>query len=437
MNPESLFKRIQTLRARVGIIGLGYVGLPLALEMARTGFPTLGLDIDERKTRLLKKGVSYIKHIASEGIRQVLKKGFSATTDFSQIRRLDCVIICVPTPLGAHKEPDLTFVEKTAGVIGRYLKPGHLVVLESTTYPGTTREILIPQLKKSGLECGRDFFVAYSPEREDPGVQGHSARQIPKVVGGIDKISGDLAEALYRHIVPRTIRVSSCEVAEATKMLENSFRGVNIALVNELKVLFDKMGINVWEVIEASSSKPFGFMPFHPGPGLGGHCIPIDPYYLTWKAKQYGMQTKFIELAGEINTSMPHYVVSKVQEALNQKGRALRGAKVLILGMAYKKDVDDIRESPSITLAELFIERGARVSYHDPHIPRIPSMRQHSLRLKSVKWGPEVLSGADCILVATAHSFYDPEFIGRHSQLIFDSRGLMNKSRWKDKVVLV
>jgi UDP-N-acetyl-D-glucosamine dehydrogenase len=432
-----LMDRIKNRKARVGVIGLGYVGLPLALEFARRGFPTLGLDIDPGKITSLKNGKSYIHHIPSQQIKRAQKRArFSVTTDFSRIRELECIVICVPTPLGAAKQrPDLSSVKNTAQTIGRHLKPNQLIVLESTTYPGTTREIVLPALGKSGLQCGKDFFLAYSPEREDPGVKGHSARQIPKVVGGVDKLSGDLAEQLYRNIAPQTVRVTSTEAAEATKMLENTFRAVNIAFVNELKILFDKMKIDVWEVIRASSTKPFGFMPFYPGPGLGGHCIPIDPFYLAWKAQQYGMRTEFIELAGKINTSMPHYVVGKVQEALSCKRRALRGSKILILGMAYKKDVDDCRESPSIELAEILHKKGARVSYHDPHVPQIPSLRHHTLRSKSVKWGRAALAGADCVLVATAHSFYDPDFIGHHARLIVDARHLMNDSRWCSKVV--
>lgn len=433
---KNLASLIQNKKALVGVIGLGYVGLPLALEFARRGFKTLGLDIDPQKIRRLEKGESYIQHISNQDIRRVTREGrFSASTEFSKIKDLDCIVICVPTPLNASKEPDLTFIEQTAETLRRHLRRGHLVILESTTYPGTTREVILSLLKKSGLRSGKDFFLAYSPEREDPGNKAHSARSIPRIVGGIDQTSGDLAEDLYRHIVPRTIRVSSTETAEATKMLENIYRAVNIALVNELKMLFDKMGIDIWEVIAASSTKPFGFQAFTPGPGLGGHCIPIDPYYLAWKARQYDFQTRFIELAGEINTAMPTYVISRLQEALNRKGKTLRGSKILILGMAYKKDVDDIRESPSVTIAELLQKQGARVSYHDPYIPHIPPMRQHSFRQKSVKWGVSALSTADCVLVATAHSFYNPELIGRHAKLIVDTRHLMNGHRWDSKVV--
>jgi UDP-N-acetyl-D-glucosamine dehydrogenase len=293
---------------------------------------------------------------------------------------------------------------------------------------------VLPTLEKSGLQCGPNFFLAYSPEREDPGVKGHTARRIPKVIGGFDGTSGDLAEMLYQKIVPKTVRVSTLEIAESTKMLENTFRAINIAFVNELKILFDRMGIDVWEVIRASSTKPFGFMPFTPGPGLGGHCIPIDPFYLTWKARQYGMETKFIKLAGKINSAMPHYVLKKIREVLGRKGRPLRNASILILGMAYKKDVDDCRESPSIELAELLRERGARVSYHDPHVPRIPKLRHHYLRLKSVPWSASTLRNADCVVVATAHSFYDEKFIGFHAPLIIDTRHLMS-DRWASKVV--
>jgi UDP-N-acetyl-D-glucosamine dehydrogenase len=426
--PEGRFaalrRAIADRTARVGVIGLGYVGLPLVELFAGGGFPVLGFDIDQDKVDRLRAGKSYIGHIASDRIQALLDGGhFDPTADFARLAEADAILICVPTPLGAHREPDLSAVVATGRAIGRYLRPGQLVVLESTTYPGTTRDVLRPELEASGLVAGSDFFLAYSPEREDPGNPKFSAGNIPKVVGGWDETSGELARALYGAVVPQVVPVSSCEVAEACKILENTYRAVNIALVNELKLVFDRMGIDVWEVIDAARTKPFGFQAFYPGPGLGGHCIPIDPFYLTWAAHTYGVHTRFIELAGEINTAMPHHVVDRVIAALNDRGRALRGSRVLVLGASYKPNVDDCRESPSVELMELLRDRGAEVSYSDPHVPALPAMRGHTIRLESVSLTAEVLAAQDCVLVATDHSAFDWEFIVRHCSLLVDTRG--------------
>jgi UDP-N-acetyl-D-glucosamine dehydrogenase len=421
---QRLERAIDERTARIGVIGLGYVGLPLVELFAGRGFPVLGLDIDPAKVDRLQAGQSYIGHIASERVRALRDGGlFEATADFSRLVEADAILICVPTPLGTHREPDLGPVLNTGRTIGRYLRPGQLVVLESTTYPGTTRDVLRPELEAGGLRAGRDFFLAYSPEREDPGNPRFSAGTIPKVVGGCDEPSAALAQRLYGAVVPQVVPVSSCEVAEACKILENTYRAVNIALVNELKVVFDRMGIDVWEVIDAARTKPFGFQAFYPGPGLGGHCIPIDPFYLTWAARAYGVHTRFIELAGEINTAMPHLVVDRVTAALNDRGRSLRGSRVLVLGAAYKPNVDDCRESPAFELMELLQERGAAVSYSDPHVPVLPPLRGHSIQLSSTPLTAETLEAQDCVLVATDHSLFDWAFILRHARLVVDTRG--------------
>ena len=419
-----LLRAIEGRTARVGVIGLGYVGLPLVELFADGGFPVLGLDVDEVKVGHLRAGRSYIGHIASERVAALRDGGrFEATADFSRLAEADAVVICVPTPLGAHREPDLSAVIATGRSIGRHLRPGQLVVLESTTYPGTTRDVLRPELEAGGLVAGRDFFLAYSPEREDPGNPDFSAGNIPKVVGGYDEPSGALARALYAAVVPRVVPVSSCEVAEACKILENTYRAVNIALVNELKVVFDRMGIDVWEVIDAAKTKPFGFQAFYPGPGLGGHCIPIDPFYLTWAARSLGVHTRFIELAGEINTAMPHHVIDRLAAALNDRGKAVKGSRVFVLGAAYKPDVDDCRESPAVELMELLQDRGAVVSYNDPHVPALPPMRGHSIRLESTPMSAEALAAADCVLIATNHKLYDWDLVVRHASLVIDTRG--------------
>jgi UDP-N-acetyl-D-glucosamine dehydrogenase len=415
---------IRERTARVAVIGLGYVGLPLLELFALKGFPVLGLDIDPVKVERLEAGQSYIGHISSERVRALAATGrFQVTTDFARLVEADAILICVPTPLGSHHEPDLGAVVATGRSVGAHLRPGQLVVLESTTYPGTTRDVLRPELESGGLEAGRDFFLAYSPEREDPGNPRHSAASIPKVVGGWDETSGALARALYGAAVPEVVAVSTCEVAEACKILENTYRAVNIALVNELKLVFERMKIDVWEVIDAARTKPFGFQAFYPGPGLGGHCIPIDPYYLTWIARSYGIHTRFIELAGEVNTAMPHHVIERLIAALNDRGRALRGSRILVLGAAYKPNVDDCRESPAIELMELLQDRGAVVSYNDPHVPVLPPMRGHTIRLESVPLSPQTLAAQDCVLIATDHALYDWALVARHAPLLIDTRG--------------
>jgi UDP-N-acetyl-D-glucosamine dehydrogenase len=415
----------------VGVVGLGYVGLPLLMQFCRQGNTTLGFDIDPAKVQAIAKGASYIRHIASADLSSSVATGrLSATTDFKRIAEVDAIIICVPTPLTRHREPDISYILNTARQIGPYLQRGQLVVLESTTYPGTTDEDLRPILEElSHLKAGQDFHLAFSPEREDPGNPNFKTADIPKVVGGHTAACGETAAALYHKAGIRTVPVSSTRAAEATKLLENIFRCVNIALVNELKIVFDKMGIDVWEVIGAAKTKPFGYMPFYPGPGLGGHCIPIDPFYLTWKAREYDVGTKFIELAGEINSAMPRYVVSRLIEALSDRGKALKKARVLLLGVAYKKDVDDMRESPSLMLWDLLLARGAHVTFHDPFIPIIPKTREHPqfAEQKSVPLTPQELSASDVVLIATDHSNVDYELVMRHAPFVVDTRNACAK----------
>ncbi|MFO0847424.1 MAG: nucleotide sugar dehydrogenase [Gemmataceae bacterium] len=418
-----LLARLESKSARVGIIGLGYVGLPLARAFTAAGFRTLGFDIDPHKVAKLAAGRSYIKQIPDYVISSMVAGGFEPTDRFDRLGEADCVLVCVPTPLTDAREPDLSYVVNSAHAIAGQLRPGQLIVLESTTYPTTTRNDVLPVLERTGLTAGTDFFLAFSPEREDPGNATHSVQSIPKVVGGLCDKSGDLAEALYSAIVPTVVRVSTPEVAEACKILENTYRAVNIALVNELKVLYDRMGIDVWEVVDAAKTKPFGFQAFYPGPGLGGHCIPIDPYYLSWVAKKYGMNTRFIELAGEVNTAMPAYVVGRVADALNDRGRAVKGSRVAILGMAYKKDVDDPRESPGFEIMDLLLKKGARVTYNDPHIPALPRMRHWPhLSMESSPLTPGYLAEQDCVLICTDHTAYDYEFIAANSRLVVDTR---------------
>jgi UDP-N-acetyl-D-glucosamine dehydrogenase len=418
-----LLTRIQNKQACVGIIGLGYVGLPLARAFALAGFRVLGFDVDFAKVQKLNASKSYIKQIPDSAVAAMRERGFEATDRFDRLGEPDAVLICVPTPLTDAREPDLSFVVNSTLAIAGQLRPAQLVVLESTTYPTTTRAVVLPILERTDLAPGHEFFLAFSPEREDPGNATHSVHTIPKVVGGLCERSGDLAAALYGAIVPQVVRVSSPEVAEATKILENTYRAINIALVNELKVLYDRMGIDVWEVIDAAKTKPFGFQAFYPGPGLGGHCIPIDPFYLTWVARRYGMSTRFIELAGEVNHAMPAFVVNKVADALNDAGKPVRGSQVAILGMAYKKDVDDPRESPGFELMDLLLKKGANVSYNDPHIPELPRMRHYPpLRMTSRELTPEYLAAQDCVLIATDHSAYDYDWIVAQSQLVVDTR---------------
>ena len=424
---DGLRRTIENKTATIGVIGLGYVGLPLIDAFVSAGFRCIGFDVDQSKIDVLSAGGTYIDHIPPAAIRGWIEKNqFVPTADMARLSENDAILICVPTPLSDSRDPDLTYVEATARQIGQALRPGQLVVLESTTYPGTTRDVLLPILAESGFDMGRDFFLAYSPEREDPGNPDYSASGIPKVVGGIDDISRELAMALYSHAIVKTVPVSNCEIAEACKILENTYRSVNIAMVNELKVLFDRIGIDVWEVIDAAKTKPFGFQAFYPGPGLGGHCIPIDPFYLSWVARKHDIPTRFIELAGEINASMPRYVVERVAEALNDHGKAIRDSHIAILGVAYKKDVDDPRESPSFALMKLLRERGAVISYNDPHIGTLPSMRHYQVpQLSSESLTAEYLAGQDCVLVATDHSAYDWQFIAEHASLIVDTRNAM------------
>ena len=420
---QQLLEKIRSGKAIVGVVGLGYVGLPLVREFTRGGLKVIGFDVDAVKVRKLMAGRSYIEHIPSKAVKAMLAGGrFQATTDFKRLKGPDCILICVPTPLTKMREPDMTYVRATAEAIAKTLRKGQLVILESTTYPGTTAEVMKPILETSGLKAGRDFFLAFSPEREDPGRKSHSTRTIPKVVGADDKDSLAAAVACYDRAIDTVVPVSSCAVAEACKILENTYRCVNIAMVNELKMLFDRMGIDVWEVIRAASTKPFGFQPFYPGPGLGGHCIPIDPFYLAWKARQYDMPTRFIELAGEVNVSMPEYVITKVMDALNDRGKALKGSKVLVLGLAYKKDVDDVRESPSLTLIERLRTKGAKVDYNDPHVPRTHKMREHDLKMASVPLTAGRLKRYDAVLISTDHSAYDYQFIVDHAALVIDTR---------------
>jgi UDP-N-acetyl-D-glucosamine dehydrogenase len=407
-------------------MGLGYVGLPLALLFEEGGFAVIGFDRDPAKTEALRRGESYIRHLGSTRVAKAFLNGRAeATSDFGRLAHCDAILICVPTPLGMHREPDLSFVRGAGEEIARCQRSGQLVVLESTTYPGTTREELLPRLSRSGLVCGHDFFLAFSPEREDPGNQRFTTRNIPKIVGGLDAASLETAAALYGAVVEKVIPVSSPEVAEASKLLENVFRSVNIALVNEMKVILDRMGIDVWEVIAAANTKPFGFMPFYPGPGLGGHCIPLDPFYLAWKAAEYGVWARFVELAGEINASMPRYVVDKAVGALNAKGKSIQGARVLVLGLSYKPELDDDRESPSFELIELLMARGAAVSYCDPYIPVARKGRRHDLGLTSVPCTAEEFARYDMLVVSTAHrAFRDPALYGEVS-LAVDTRNIL------------
>ncbi|MHC4886081.1 MAG: nucleotide sugar dehydrogenase [Planctomycetota bacterium] len=435
----ALYEKVKNRTAKIGIIGLGYVGLPLAFEFGKAGFPVTGFDVDPKKIKSIKAGKTYIEHLPSSMMKEFIgRKGCTATTSFADLKKMDCILICVPTPLTKHREPDMRFIEETSDVIAKFLRPGQLVALESTTYPGTSRDIIQPKLEAKGLKLGKDFFLAYSPEREDPGNAAFGTARIPKVVGAMSAMGRKIAVEMYNAVVVEAVPVSSCEAAEATKLLENIFRSVNIALVNELKVIFDKMDIDVWEVIRAASTKPFGFMPFFPGPGLGGHCIPIDPFYLTWKAREYEAPTRFIELAGEVNTSMPYYVVERTVAALNEMKKSVNGAKILLLGIAYKSDVDDDRESPSWKLIELLEERGAKIDYSDPHVPKLKPGREHNYKKASVKLTPANLKKYDCVLISTAHKAVDYKTIGAHAKLVVDTRDAMRTfgvKRCKAKVV--
>jgi UDP-N-acetyl-D-glucosamine dehydrogenase len=423
-----LIKRIKSREAKVGIIGLGYVGLPLVIEYCKAGFKVTGFDVDPVKVETLQQGKSYIKHIDSSHIMPYASR-FTPTNDFSRLSDMDCIILCVPTPLDKNREPDLSYVFSTTGTVAQYLRRGQLIVLESTTYPGTTDEDMRKILERRGLKAGKDFFLAYSPEREDPNNKEFSIRSIPKVVGGYTGKCRVAAKALYDSIVEKTVPVSSTKVAEATKLLENIYRSVNIALVNEMKILFERMGIDVWEVIEASKTKPFGFQAFYPGPGLGGHCIPVDPFYLTWKAREYDFRTRFIELAGEINTNMPYHVVQNVELVLNRFKKALNGSKILILGVAYKKDVDDQRESPALRIMQILRGYGAKVQYHDPHVPVCQGHRHYpDIDMKSVKLTKEVLKNSDLVLLVTDHTAFDYAFIEKYAKCVVDTRNAFRKN---------
>lgn len=417
--------------ALVGVVGMGYVGLPLARAMFDAGYRVLGFDVDPAKVESLGRGENYLKHLGADFVRTMLQPAgaarFRATADMNELSGPDAIIICVPTPLGPRREPDLSYVRNTSREIARRLRPGQLVVLESTSYPGTTREVVLPELVATGLPLGSDegFYLAFSPEREDPGRTDHTTTTIPKLVGGIDGPSGEVACALYRRAIRTVVPVSSAEVAEAAKILENTYRAVNIALVNELKLVLDAMGVDVWEVIEAAKTKPFGFQAFYPGPGLGGHCIPIDPYYLSWKAREIGQETRFIELAGEVNHAMPGYVVGRIARALNEDDKPVKGSRILVLGLAYKPDIDDVRESPSFELIEQLRELGAAVDYHDPHVPQTHQMRRYDLRMSSVPLTAEIIAGYDAVVVATAHRAIDWGLVGSASRLVIDTRNAL------------
>jgi UDP-N-acetyl-D-glucosamine dehydrogenase len=437
MSITNLKSSIVNRKSTIGIIGLGYVGLPLAIRFSEEGFKTIGFDIDEEKANLLNDGKSYIKHIKEGDISAMANNGFKATSDFSKIAKVDVIIICVPTPLGVHNEPDLSYIHGTLENIKPHLKENQLLILESTTYPGTTEEEIVPFVeavknlpaRRSGNEdgsrfsSGENFFIGYSPEREDPGNKNYTTKTIPKVVSGVTENCLQLTKTLYDQIVDKTVPVSSPKAAEMTKILENIHRAVNIGLVNELKMVADKMDIDIYEIINAAATKPFGFTPYYPGPGLGGHCIPIDPFYLTWKAKKIGMKTRFIELAGELNAAMPHYVVEKVGEALNSIGKAINDSKILVLGLAYKKNVDDTRESPSLTIINILMKSGANVQYSDPNLPVTPKMRKYNFDLKSVELTKENINSFDIILLATDHDDFDYDLIEKEARLIVDTRG--------------
>lgn len=438
MKTHGLDEKIRNKEALIGVIGLGYVGLPLISAFANAGFRTMGFDVDNTKVEKLNAGKSYIKHIDPAFMKGLIdQKRFEPTADMGRLGEPDCVIICVPTPLNESRDPDLSYIEGTADSIAKTLRKGQLVVLESTTHPTTTRVNVLPRLEATGLKCGEDYFLAFSPEREDPGNPTFSASTIPKVVGGYDDTSGTLAAEMYGHAVVKVVKVSSMEIAEACKILENTYRAVNIALVNELKMLYDKMGIDVWEVIDAAKTKPFGFQAFYPGPGLGGHCIPIDPFYLTWLARKWGEPTRFIELAGEINTHMPQYVITRLAEFLNDAGKPVKGSKICILGAAYKKDVDDPRESPSFELMKILLKRGANLTYNDPHVPSLPKMRHYPdmPAMDSQELTPQFLASQDCVLISTDHSAYDYDFIVKHAKFVLDTRNATkNVTEGREKI---
>ena len=420
---QSAIGKFRDKTATIGIVGLGYVGLPLMLRYAETGFKVLGFDIDAEKVNKLNKGETYIEHITADKIAAARTTGFEATTDFSRIGEAEAVILCVPTPLNKYREPDMSFVIDTTDAVKPYLRAGQVLSLESTTYPGTTEEELLPRVEEGGLKVGENVFLVYSPEREDPGNPDFETRTIPKVIGGHTPACLEVGLALYQPAIDKVVPVSSTKAAELTKLLENIHRAVNIGLVNEMKIVADKMDIDIHEVIDAAATKPFGFVAYYPGPGLGGHCIPIDPFYLTWKAREYGVNTRFIELAGEVNSSMPEYVVNKTALALNDHQRSIKGSKVLVLGIAYKKNVDDMRESPSVEVMELLRDLGAEISYSDPHVPVFPKMREHKFDLKSVPLTAESIASYDCVVLTTDHDKFDYDLLKQHAKLIVDTRG--------------
>ena len=441
---EALLDRLTSRRSIVGIIGLGYVGLPLAATFAEGGFAVIGFDVDSNKVEELRAGRSYIRHVPAARLQAVLRPqppqadgaAFYPTDDYSLLARCDAVLICVPTPLTENREPDLSYVTGTADTIARYLRRGQLIVLESTTFPGTTDEIVRPTLEATGLKVGKDFHLAFSPEREDPNNPQYNTKTIPKVVGGCTPECGAAASTLYGAVLERIVPVSSARIAEAAKLLENIYRSVNIALVNELKVLFDRMGLDIWEVIEAAATKPFGFTAFYPGPGLGGHCIPIDPFYLTWKARQYELTTRFIELAGEINHAMPAFVIEKLMDALNERRRSLKGSRILVLGVAYKRDLDDTRESPALKIIDLLTKKGAEVAYHDPYVPVLRPSRHYDFNLHSVPLTREELQKADAVIVATDHTAFDYEMVIAASRLVVDTRNATRSVRaGREKII--
>jgi UDP-N-acetyl-D-glucosamine dehydrogenase len=423
MSNQALIRKLKDRSAVVGIVGLGYVGLPLMLRFVEVGYRVAGFDIDPEKVARLNRGESYIEHIPAARVKRARESGFTATSDFATAREADALIVCVPTPLNAHREPDLTFVVGTMESLAPHLRAGQVLSLESTTYPGTTDEELKPRIESRGLVVGRDVFLVFSPEREDPGNPDFVTRTIPKVCGGATPACLEAGLALYEQVIEKVVPVSSTRAAEMTKLLENIHRAVNIGLVNEMKIVADRMGIDIHEVIRAAATKPFGFVPYWPGPGLGGHCIPIDPFYLTWKAREYGLNTRFIELAGEINRAMPEWVIGKVADALNDRGRSIKGSRVLVLGIAYKKNVDDMRESPAVELMELLVKKGAVVDYSDPHVPVFPKMREHRFDLKNVPVNAEALGRYDVCLLATDHDRFDYALVGKHARLIVDTRG--------------
>jgi UDP-N-acetyl-D-glucosamine dehydrogenase len=420
---KELIQKIEKRRAIIGVIGLGYAGLPLVVRFGEERFHVLGFDTDPQKVDLLNEGKSYLKSVSTDRIRDLVGTGiFSATSDFSRLAEVDSILICVPTPLTEKMEPDLVYIEDTARQISDNMKKGQLIVLESTTYPGTTEEILLPKFQARGWREGADFFLAYSPEREDPGNREYTTKSIPKVVGGITSNCQKVAKILYGQIIDDVVVVSTTRVAEMAKLLENIYRSVNIALVNELKILADRMGIDIWEVIEAASTKPFGYFPFYPGPGMGGHCIPIDPFYLSWKAREFDFTTRFIQLSGEINISMPYYVVSKAIDALNERGKTIKGSRILILGVAYKRDIDDIRESPALTIMKLLEEKGAKIAYNDPHVPKLHPMRKYNFTMSSKPLTEELLRKVDLVMLITDHRQYDYQWIVNNASLVVDTR---------------